>query len=58
MQPNPFPVLLQENIEMAGNKTDANAVWLVTDQVSRGTWFAELDRAGRLVGAASLAATY
>jgi hypothetical protein len=44
MQPNPFPVLLQENIEMAGNKTDANAVWLVTDQVSRGTWFAELDR--------------
>ena len=37
-------VTLQEIIETGGNKTDANAVWLVTDQVPRGTWFAELDR--------------
>jgi hypothetical protein len=44
MSPNYFPVMLQENIETAGNKTDATAVWLVTDQVPRGTWFAELDR--------------
>jgi hypothetical protein len=36
--------MLQENIEKAGNKTDANAVWLVTDQVPRGTWFEGLDR--------------
>jgi hypothetical protein len=37
-------VTLQEIIETGGNKTDANAVWLVTDQVSRGTCFAKLDR--------------
>jgi hypothetical protein len=44
MSPRLFPVMLEENIETARNKTDANAVWLVTDQVSRGTWFAGLDR--------------
>jgi hypothetical protein len=37
-------VTLQKIIETGGNKTDANAVWLVTDQVPRGTSFAELDR--------------
>ena len=37
-------VTLQEIIETGGNKTDANAVWLVTDQVPRGTWFAGSDR--------------
>jgi hypothetical protein len=50
--------MLQENIETAGNKTDATAVWLVTDQVPRGTWFAGLDRRWPFIGAASVAATY
>jgi hypothetical protein len=53
-----IPLMLQENIETAGNKTDATAVWLVTDQVPRGTWFAGLDRRWPFIGAASVAATY
>jgi hypothetical protein len=35
--PRIIPVTLHEILETGGNKTDANAVWLVTDQVPRGT---------------------
>jgi hypothetical protein len=51
-------VTLQEIIETGGNKTDANAVWLVTDQVRVKPGSQDQIGAGRLVGAASVAATH
>jgi hypothetical protein len=51
-----FPVMLEENIETARNKTDANAVWLVTDRCLVGA--GPQDQIGATVGAASVAATY
>jgi hypothetical protein len=56
MSPHLFPVVLEENIETARNKTDAHAVWLVTDRclVRAGPQ----DQTGAAVGAASAAATH
>jgi hypothetical protein len=51
-----IPGTLQEIIETAGNKTDANAVWLVTDRCLVGA--GPQDQIGAAVGAASVAATH